>query len=453
MTHPVQTAAETSPNAVLLQTQDVLLTATELRDAVQLCAGGLVAHGLGPGDIIGLSGPASADWLIALHAIGWMGGIAAPLPHGVLLQGQLKALAAKAVLTDSGTEIAHPNVLPLSLSGSAMHRPCPVPADSPALKLCTSGTTGHPRVVTLTWSQLDAAAQASQAHLGHRDDDAWLGCLPLHHIGGLSVFLRTIRTATRGVLHSGFDPQRVAQALESGLITQVSLVPSMLQSILDARGDAAFHRNLRLLLIGGAPMPSALLERCRTNALPVALSWGMTETAAQIATREPGDLRDAPDVGLPLPGLTVTSEEGMLVVQGPTAPGGKWVTSDRGTLDAQGRVIVWGRGSDLILSGGENIDPREVELELERHPDVAQAAVVGRADTRWGQRPIAFLVAEGGVLPSLDALRAHIADKLPAFKAPDAVIWVDVLPRGPLGKLRRSVLCDQVQADQAIQEL
>jgi O-succinylbenzoic acid--CoA ligase len=419
---------------------------------VEACAGGLRAAGLGPGDTIALTGTASAEWLIALHAIGWMGGIAAPLPHGVPLAEHLQTTDAAAVLAAEAQGVPHPRVLSLGLRADPMPAAHPMAPSTPSLQLLTSGTTGSPRAVRLSWAQLDAAAQASQARLGHSASDAWLGCLPLHHIGGLSVFLRSLRSQTVGVLHSGFDAAHVGAALDSGEITQVSLVPSMLQAVLDARPARGFHPSLRVLLLGGAPMPAALLERCRDLRLPVALSWGMTETAAQIATREPGDLRAAADVGHPLPGLQVHTEDGYLVVQGPTVPGGRWKTTDRGCVDSSGRVIVFGRGSDLILSGGENIDPSQVEQALMTHPAVKEAAVIGRPDTRWGARPVAFLVASGTERPSQSALRAHLAQTLTDFMAPDAITWVDTLPRGPMGKLERSVLVEKIQAGQAIQE-
>ena len=452
MTHPVEAAAKRTPNAILVQTPHTQLTAAQLQGAVAQCAGRLRQSGVGVGDTVAIHGLPSADWLVALHAVGWLGAVAAPLPPKEPVAPYLSALKPSMVLTDGHTPIAHPHQLMLAGPGAA---PCPPTAtskDQPSLMLCTSGTTGRPRAVTLTWGQLDAAAQASQEHLGHRADDAWLGCLPLHHIGGLSVFLRTVRYGTCGILHTHFDAERVGAALDSGEVTQVSLVPAMLDAILDTRPAQPFHSRLRFLLIGGAPMGPALMERCRALQLPVALSWGMTETTAQVATRQPGDLRAAPDVGHPLPGLAVHSHDGFLAVTGPTAPGGSWTTSDRGTLDAQGRVIVWGRGTDLIISGGENIDPREIELVLEAHPSIAEAAVVGRPHSRWGERPVAFVTAQGDAQPTLQAIQAHVCAGLPSFKAPDDIFWVNALPRGPLGKLRRSALVDQLQASQRIKE-
>ncbi len=452
MIHPIAQAASCAPRQTLLVADGREWTAAELEDAVQGRASGLRNAGVEAGDVIGLLGPPSADWLISLHAIGWVGGVAAPLPHPSLPEAWRDLAEMKAILTSDPAAVTHPQALPMTLDGRVSQGPWTPTPKAPCLRMITSGTTGTPKAVDLTWGQIEASASASRAALGHEVRDAWLGCLPLHHIGGLSVFLRTARYQTTGVLHPSFDAGAVAQALDSGAVSQVSLVPTMLRCVLDVRPAAPFHPRVRLVLIGGAPMPPRLLERCRAIGLPVSLTWGMTETASQVATRTPGDLRSEPDSGPPLPGLEVHTEDGYLVVTGPTAPGGRLVTSDRGRLDAQGRVIVHGRGDDLILSGGENIDPREIERALESHPAVSEAAVVGRPDPRWGQRPVAFLVAAESNRPSPEALRDHLSSRIAGFKHPDATIWMEQLPRGPLGKIRRSDLIDQTESGEPIQE-
>jgi O-succinylbenzoic acid--CoA ligase len=218
------------------------------------------------------------------------------------------------------------------------------------------------------------------------------------------------------------------------------MVPTMLKRVIDQRKDRPFPPHLRFILLGGAPASSALIDRCRTIQAPVSITWGMTETASQVATRTPGDLRPDPDVGLPLSGITVVEHQGRLVVRGPIAPGGEYTTSDRGCLDHQGRVIVYGRGSDLIISGGENIDPNIIERAIEKHPNVEECAVIGRACEEWGQRPIAFVVGN-----HTEGLSVWLKDKLQSFQQPDEFVWVDSLPRTAMGKLDRSTLVDQAQ--------
>lgn len=314
-------------------------------------------------------------------------------------------------------------------------------AHSAWLWIPTSGTTGKPRLIGLSALQLNASATASKERLGHHESDRWLCCLPLHHVGGLSIVLRTFQYDTTMVLHPQFSASAVSDAIDDAGITQVSMVPTMLKRVLEYRQHRAFPSSLRFILLGGAPASPTLIERCRSIQAPVAITWGMTETASQVATRAPGDLRDDPDVGHPLPGITVVEDGGRLVVQGPIAHGGEHTTSDRGTLDAQGRVIVYGRGSDLIISGGENIDPRSIEKAIELHPNVEECAVVGRVSEEWGERPIAFVVGR-----QTENLLEWLTDKLQRFQQPDEFIWIDALPRTALGKLDRASLVDKTQA-------
>ena len=452
MIHPIAAAARQNPGQVILRTGAHDWTSEELLDAIQRRAGGLLQRGIKPGERIGITGPACADWLIAMHAIGWIGAIATPLAHGQPLKNLIAAAQPSAVLRPAGMDPGQEHALDWHTEGPPALQPFAPSPDDARLCLTTSGTTGLPRPIVLTWGQVTASADASMKRLGSLQDDVWLGCLPLHHIGGLSVFLRTAHACTTGYLHDGFDAQAVAALLASGEISQISLVPAMLRQILDQHPSGGFHPRLRLMLIGGAPMPPDLMDRARSLQLPLAITWGMTEAASQVATRTPGDLRDDPDVGHPLPGLEVHTDAGFLVVKGPTVPGGLWKTADRGCLDETGRVIVYGRGSDLIISGGENIDPLEVERALQMHPAIAQAAVVGRSDSKWGERPIAFLVASGSVRPSLVDLKQHLAEHIAKFKAPDHITWMAQLPRGPLGKLKRSALIDESGSSQAIQK-
>jgi O-succinylbenzoic acid--CoA ligase len=195
-------------------------------------------------------------------------------------------------------------------------------------------------------------------------------------------------------------------------------------------------------LLGGGPTPPALLARCAAAGAPVSLTWGMTEAASQICTRWPGDLEERPDCGPPLAFARVEEggARGALIVRGPLV-GGVLETRDGGRVDAQGRVEIEGRVDDVILSGGENIAPSEIERVLEAHPAVLEAAVVGVPDPVWGERPVAALVcAPGEARPGLEALRAWCRASLAPFMAPDQVRWTEALPRVALGKLSRAAV-------------
>jgi len=284
----------------------------------------------------------------------------------------------------------------------------------------------------LTTQQLVMSAFGSAIRLGHDPADRWLCCLPLHHVGGLSVLLRTASYGTTAILHPSFDPAAVAAADA----TMISLVPAMLERLLDGPG---LPKKTRVALIGGGPTRPALLARCA--GLPVALTWGMSEAASQISTRIPGDLSPDGGVGFPLPFVRVcAADDGALWVFGPIV-GGRLDSADRGHVDPAGRVFVSGRRDDMIVSGGENIDPSKLEAALQSHPAVAEAAVAGVPSERWGMRPVAWLVPSGEARPDSETLRAHCQSRLRRFEIPDHFVWTDALPRTALGKLTRGRLC------------
>ncbi len=442
-------AARARPAHPALLSGDQRISYADLRAAAARRAGALAALGHAPGERIALLGPPGPDWVISLHAIGWLGATAAPISPRLTpreLERALEKLAPTRVLTAPlGPEHrealgAYPSA-PLDLAGGPEAPERDWPLEEIRVTAMSSGSTGSPKAIDLTTRQLTFSALGSALRLGHDPGDTWLCCLPLNHVGGLSILLRCALYATSVRLHPSFDAAAVARALDGGAITQVSLVPAMLRAVLDARpAGRRFPPRLRVILLGGGPAPAPLLARCRAIEAPVALTWGMTETASQVATRHPGDLSPEPHAGPPLAFARVRGEGGVLAVEGPVAPGGCLLTRDRGALDSRGRVVVRGRIDDVIISGGENIDPREVEAALEAHEAVAEAAVVGRPDPRWGRRPVAWLVAVPGVeRPDEEALIAWCRARLAGFKIPDAFRWTEALPKTELGKRSRTL--------------
>jgi O-succinylbenzoic acid--CoA ligase len=402
-----------------LETESLTWNAQQFEDQIESRIQVLTHEGLVSGDTFMFPATCHAETVWTLHAIIRMGAIAMPVAPN--LNDDQRALLAQA-------------------SQSPGH------ADT-WLRLATSGTTGQPKTVDLTKTQIEASAMGSRKRLGHSDTDRWLCCLPLHHIGGLSILLRTALYGTTAVLHSRFDAQAVSDAIDHKDIHLVSLVPTMLQHVLDARNGRKFPSSLRAILLGGAPCPPILLDRCREIDAPVALTWGMTETASQVATRTPGDLRPELDAGRPLDGVTLHTQGDLLVVRGAIAPHGELITEDRGMIDPQGRVVVWGRGDALIISGGENVDPVRVERTLMEHPSVTEAVVVGRPDPTWGERPVAFVVA------SADAgLATWVAERLEPHEQPAEIHHLSAIPRTTLGKINRRLLRAQIQSSDGIGE-
>ena len=306
----------------------------------------------------------------------------------------------------------------------------PVGRDDVATVMHTSGTTSAPKPVELTYGNWQANALGSAVALGLDPAERWLCAMPLTHVGGLSILLRSVIYATTAVLHERFDTEAVLNDLADPerRITMVSLVPTMLSRLLDAGLERP--PTLRWALLGGAPVPQALIDRASAAGVQVAPTYGMTEGCSQLFT-----------FGFPLPGVDVTTSEGEILVRGPmVAPGSVdedgWLhTGDVGRFDDRGRLEIVGRISDTIITGAENVAPAEVEAVLEAHSAVLEAAVIGRPDPEWGQALVAVVVAIDG--PDPEQLRAHCRQHLAAFKVPKSFEFVDALPRTSSGKLLR----------------
>lgn len=304
----------------------------------------------------------------------------------------------------------------------------------------TSGSTGHPRGVRLTARNLEAAAAGSASHLGHGPADRWLLCLPLHHVAGISVLVRSAFAGGSVAMTPGFTPESAARAMRAG-VTMVSMVPTMLARTLGV--DSGPYTGLRAVILGGGPIPDGLLEQAAAVGVPALPSYGMTETFGQVATLRPGSppARRAH----PLPGIELrTDTDGRIAIAGhQVSPGylgepdrsDRWlVTNDRGEIDEEGAVRVFGRMDSAIVSGGENVDPIRVEVALTAHPEVDDAVVVGVPDDEWGALAVCLYTgqAEG------DDLAEWLRERIPAHHVPRRWIRVDALPATPLGKPDRA---------------
>jgi o-succinylbenzoate---CoA ligase len=297
--------------------------------------------------------------------------------------------------------------------------------DDAALIVHTSGTTGAPRPVALTRANIEANALGSAVALGLDPNERWLCPLPVSHVGGLMVLLRSVIYATTAVIGPPHTPG----------VTLASLVPTQLARLL----DAGARPPRRAVLLGGAPADPTLLTRAKAAGWPVAPTYGLTQACSQVTVGEVGDTETS---GHALPGLAVTiAPDGEILVDGPTVAGGGMLhTGDLGRLDERGRLTVIGRKADTIVTGGENVAPAEVEAVLLEHPAVADAGVFARPHPEWGEAVTARVVLRTGTRASPDELRAFAAERLARFKVPKAVELADALPRTDSGKLLRREL-------------
>jgi O-succinylbenzoic acid--CoA ligase len=391
--------------------------------------------------------------------------------------------------------------------GGALADAEPIALDDPLVLLFTSGTTGQPKAVVLTAGNVLASAGASAVRLGTLPEDRWLLALSMGGMGGLAPIYRTVLYGTTLVLEREFDAHGTLETLSARACTGISLVPTMLSRLLDvieedgSEGDGengetdetnggsggsedggdseGVPASLRCVLLGGAPASRGLIERCRGSEVPVYPTYGMTETASQVATARPEEAFARPGtVGRPLFGVDVRAvgdgrvldagEEGELVVSGPIVTPGYYDdpeataaavsevglhTGDRGYVDGDGRVWVTGRADDRIVTGGQTIDPEEVAGTLRAHPGVREAAVVGLDSEQWGERVGALIVGEepeaggtgaDGIGASAAELEAFCRERLAGYKLPRTIAFADRLPRTGSGTVDRVTVAERL---------
>jgi O-succinylbenzoic acid--CoA ligase len=512
---PTWLAAERDPAGLALSFDGLDWSHGELEARVVDAARRLATWGVGPSTVVGLWGLNSAHWVVALHALGRLGAIALPLSTrwtDAELADGLQRAEASCLLADDALMVRAKElcarVMPLaglanaplstrapssvsapsasgpistqaSSAASALLPRVPVaplalpalaharPGNEPLVRLLTSGSSGRPKVVELSRGAMLASAHAVSGALALGPTDRWWVAMPLFHVGGLGMLLRAPLAGAALLLASRFDAEDLRNP---GLgATVASFVPTMLAAVLE-RGP--LPESLRVAMLGGAPVPPALIARC-----PIALAtYGLTEAASTV-TLAPLDADPLARAGSghPLPGmrlrvltqtgeLAATSEVGRLQVAGPslmtryvgdeTATANALVdgwleTGDFAHLDAAGRLFVAGRREDLIVSGGENVYPAEVEAALLEHPSLAAVAVVGVSHPRWGHAPLAFVVPRDGARLEPETLGRYLDGKLARFKQPCAYAILGALPLLANGKPDRLALRQKAEQREA----
>jgi o-succinylbenzoate---CoA ligase len=394
------------------------LTYAQLLAEVDATARRLAGRGVRPGDRVAIALAPGDGFCVALHAVLRLGAVAVPVDLRLRASERARVIEGAAEVID-GPVIATPAPEARLRDRHDL--------DAPAVVVHTSGTSGEAKRVELTYGNWLWSALGSAVALGLDPQERWLCALPLTHVGGLSIVLRSAIYGTTAIVHERFETERVLDALMApGGPTIVSLVPTTLQRLLDAglRDPPA----LRWALLGGAPATTALQGRAAAAGVRVAPTYGLTEACSQVTT-----------LGAPLFCTRVRlAPDREILVSGPTvAPGSGPVlaTGDIGEWSSDRALRVIGRKADTIITGGENVAPAEIEAVLEAHPDVVEAAVHGRADAQWGEAVVATVVADAGV--EADELRAWCAARLAPYKVPKEIAFTTALPRTGSGKLLR----------------
>jgi len=414
-------AARTRPGMVALRADDQTLTYAELDDAATIAGRCLSALGVRPGDRVGIALPARAPFVETLHGCLRLGAIAVPIDLRLTQSERAPRCAGCAAvvtapldgLYDPKAELQHDHEL-----------------DATAIIVHTSGTSAGPRPIELTYGNWLWSALGSAAALGLDPHERWLCTLPLSHVGGLSILMRSTIYATTAILHERFEAQRAADEIATDA-TLVSVVPTTLARLL----DAGLHepRALRAALVGGAPITPPLLRRAREAGVRTVTTYGLTETCSQVTTDGPPLFCTKVRIG---PGREI-------LVRGPTvspqalAEDGWLHTGDEGALDEDGHLTVTGRAGDTIVTGGENVAPAEVEAVLQSHPAVAEAGVHGVKDPTWGERVVATVVLRAGATATIDELRSYCGVRLAGYKVPKVFRFSLELPKTASGKLLR----------------
>jgi acyl-CoA synthetase (AMP-forming)/AMP-acid ligase II len=469
--------ASDAPDAPCL-TDDLLgtLTNAEVASRVDTAVAALAARGVTHGGVVAVRLPNRTDLVVALFAAWRLGAAVTPINPALApgeVEYQLADSGATVLLTHDalvvpGVATLAPEDLATSSGGPevALHDPDP---DDLALLVYTSGTTGRPKGVQLTHANLDAMTAAMVEALSLDERDHSLLILPLFHVNGIVVsILSPLRAGGQATIAGRFDPRTFFSTLESVRPTYFSGVPAIYTMLANLPAEVEPDTSsLRFVACGAAPMPASLIGQVEQRfGVVLVEGYGLSESTCASTSNPLDGVRKPGTVGVALPGQRVaimdadgsllpTGERGEVVVQGPTVMRGYlnrpeetartlrdgWLhTGDVGTLDEDGYLRIVDRVKDMIIRGGENIYPQEIEQAIHLHPAVLEAAVVGRPHPVMGEEPVAFVVLKEGASLDQDALVAFLTERIAKFKLPTEVSFIDEVPKNPVGKFDKPKL-------------
>ena len=450
---------------IVLRSGDRSLTRNELKAEAESVAGGLSAAGLSPGDRVAIYAANSLEWVVAYLGVQRAGACA------VMMNPDYQSAEAEHILRDSEPKIAIADRPRAEIAGKLGVRiveleklprgdapPMPkLTPESPAAILYTSGTTGRPKGAVLDHGNLLAQARGALEVWRWTSNDVLVHALPLFHLHGLGMGLHGTLLGGGSAVLIAFTPENVVRELTHGG-TMLFGVPSMYQRLCDWLDEHPTDlSHIRVFVCGSAPLPPALFERCaRLLGQPPVERYGITEGGIVVTNPYNGP-RQPGRVGFPFPGVEVKlGDQGEVLLKGGQVFKGYWRndaatkesftgdgffrTGDVGEIGDDGSLAIRGRIKELIITGGFNVYPREVELVLEQHPAVHEVAVAGVPSEKWGEEVTAFVVPAGAHAVDEKELIAFAHERLAAYKCPKRVVKLDKLPRNAMGKVQRSLL-------------
>jgi fatty-acyl-CoA synthase len=483
-----------TPDKVALRGAGRALTYAALWERIAAAARAVKSElGIGRGDRVAILAANHPDCLVLLYACARLGALLVPLNWRLAVPEQLFILADAAVkallVQDAFAAVvpplkeAQPEIRLIRLEdgpgadtfegllaqGRGDERNPHVDLSCPLLLVYTSGTTGRPKGAVLRQEALFWNAVMSQHMHDLTADDHVLTVLPLFHVGGLNIQTTpALQIGATVTLHARFSPEATLGAIATERPTLVVLVPSTIQALIEhPRWAETDLTSLRAVTTGSTQVPLPLVDTLTARGVTVLQVYGSTETSPiAVYTRIGGDVSRGTSTGLP--GLCCEARlvdaagcevphgtAGEIVVRGPNVffeywgnaaatnealRDGWYFSGDIGTRDRDGYFHIHDRKNNVIISGGENVYPAEVERVLHEHPAVAEAAVIGRVDAKWQEVPVAYVVRRSGSTASADDITRHVSAQLARFKVPRDVLFVDALPRNALGKVQHFLL-------------
>lgn len=475
--HWLSKRAQLTPEQIAVELPDgTVLTCKELEEKSKRFARKLASIGIKEGSHVGIISENNKSMAIAIHALSYLGSVAVLLNIRLTdkeLNFQINDAKISHILM-SDTFEADTNGMHFSVSArtftdieNCTEQQVPLKTeinlDDIFTIIYTSGTTGFPKGVMHTYGNHWWSAVASVLNLGIATTDKWLAALPIFHVSGLSILIRSTIYGIPVYLLEKFDEKVVQEAIMAKGVTIVSVVTVMLKRLVDIIGDQHYPEAFRCMLLGGGPAPEPLLVKAKKHHIPVFQTYGMTETSSQIVTLSPKDaLAKTGSAGKPLFPAQLKIDQknengiGEIFVKGPMVTSGYfnrdeatraafqngWLaTGDLGLMDEEGFLYVVDRRKDLIISGGENIYPSEIESVLSGMDRIMEVGVVGVDDETWGQVPAVFVVSQDDTVTVRDIID-YATRHLAAYKLPKQIYFVDHLPRNASNKLKRNKLAE-----------